>query len=88
MTSPSSHLVVPGVDPADQRTSWEVLHARREAYYRAREEAERVEVVTATWCAYCRGGVHGRCSLFRRGGAPCTCTDVKHFAALNATGGA
>jgi hypothetical protein len=64
-----SHLVVPGVDPADQRTSWDVLHARRGAYYRERERA-----FLAAMCAECRHQVHGQC--VRR--AWCSCRDAGH----------
>ena len=83
-----TRLVVLGVDPADQRTSWEVLRARLAAYYRERDEAEKRAQVAVVTCSYCRKGWHKGChgrSLY--GTVPCSCTDGRH-AALNAAGGA
>ena len=70
-----TRLVVAGVDPADQRTSWEVLHARRDAYYREREAK-----VAVVYCYPCRKDHHRQCTgraLY--GTVPCSCTNVRHL---------
>lgn len=51
-----THLVVAGVDPADQRASWDQLYRNLTAYYRARE------IVTVP-----RGAVSKMCMLGRHG---------------------
>ena len=73
-----TRLVVPGVDPADQRTSWEVLHSRLTAYYRKRDEAEKRAQVSVVICSYCRKGWHKGCTgraLY--GTVPCVCVDAR-----------
>jgi hypothetical protein len=80
-------LYLTGRGYEDEGQAWAALRERHAAYYREREEAERLASVAVVICSYCRKGAHSYCSgraLY--GTVPCVCE--RCGAALNATGGA